>query len=160
MDNVVIEDYYHITIMDETNTYIVKFSSKPQGPLLYINLYFNILNALFEDTQQRKVIHLPYVYYVPLMPQIIPLLTLTSVSMWYEEFTPGHVCILSISIQCHKCLHNVHKIHIMKYRCLQLNLFKSCKTNKMHIGLRLDVSWLSALILQWQRGLVELHPSP
>ena len=28
-DRVVIEDYYHITIMDETNTFIVKFSSKP-----------------------------------------------------------------------------------------------------------------------------------
>jgi hypothetical protein len=33
MDKVVIKDYCHLTIMDETNTFIVKFNSKPCGTL-------------------------------------------------------------------------------------------------------------------------------
>ena len=45
MDKGVIENFYHIRIMDEydldkTNTFIVKVLSKPSGPLLYIYLDF------------------------------------------------------------------------------------------------------------------------
>ena len=56
MDKVVIEEYYHMTTMDENVNWIelAHFLSKnilnPKGPLLYITLNFNILNRLFEST--------------------------------------------------------------------------------------------------------------
>ena len=56
MDKVVIEDYDHMTnngwkcVSDEMSTSIAKFFSRPWGPLLYIYLYFKILNSLLKCT--------------------------------------------------------------------------------------------------------------
>ena len=62
MDKGVIENFYHITTMnefelDETNTYIVKFFSKPHG-LLYIYIHSNKINSLLKCTHYRKWIPL------------------------------------------------------------------------------------------------------
>ena len=69
MGMVVIEDYYHMTILDENinqmKHVLSKFSLSLRALwLLYIYLYFRILNSLFECIHQRKIIPLPYVYYV------------------------------------------------------------------------------------------------
>jgi hypothetical protein len=52
MDKIVIEDYYHMTTMDENVNWmklahlLSNYSLNPKGPLLYIYLYFNILNNI------------------------------------------------------------------------------------------------------------------
>jgi hypothetical protein len=46
-DKVVINNYHYMTILDETNTSIGKFYSRPYAPLLYIYLYVNFLESLF-----------------------------------------------------------------------------------------------------------------
>ena len=52
-------------------------------------LYIGNLNGLFRCTYYRKLIPLSLCILCTLMPQMIPLLTLTLVRMWYEESTPG-----------------------------------------------------------------------
>ena len=65
MNNVVIKDYYHMTIIDENVnwkklTYLLSFFAlNPRGPYLYICLCFNILNSLLKRTHWRKMISLP-----------------------------------------------------------------------------------------------------
>ena len=51
-------------VLDEIKTSIVNFFLKPQGPLLYIYIYFKIPNNLFWLHTLEKKILFPYVYYV------------------------------------------------------------------------------------------------
>ena len=61
MDNEAIDNYYHMTIMDEGKTCIVNIFSKSYGPLLYIYMYLRIINSLSQCTQHGKIL-IPYVY--------------------------------------------------------------------------------------------------
>ena len=48
---------------------------------------------LFECTHSRKIVPLPYKYFVHIVPQIIPLLTLTLVRTCYKESNPQGYCL-------------------------------------------------------------------
>jgi hypothetical protein len=86
MNKVVIEDFYHMTTMDENMNWmklthsLSKKLSKPYGPLLYIYLYFKILNRLSKYIYNRKEkMTSPLCILCMLMPQIITLSTITLV---------------------------------------------------------------------------------
>lgn len=50
--------------LDKTNTSMVNFFSKPQGPFLRIYVYFSILNNIFLMHILEKTMSLPCMYYV------------------------------------------------------------------------------------------------
>ena len=72
MDKVIMEDHYHMTTMDENMNWmkpthmLSSCFSKVEGRMLYNTSTFaaNFLKAIFECTHSRKIILLPYVYYV------------------------------------------------------------------------------------------------
>ena len=83
MNKEVVEDYYHMTPMnefelDETNKSIVIFFS--------LNLRTHFCTCTL-TSNKRKFLPLHYVYYVRYSLKKI-LLTLMFVCRWYEEFTP------------------------------------------------------------------------
>ena len=97
MDGIVSKDHYHMTIVDENVIWmklthlLSRFFSKTQGRLLYIYLYFRVLDNLFQlytleknNTSPLRILCKPCM----LIPQIIPLLTLMLIHMWCEESTP------------------------------------------------------------------------
>ena len=91
MNKVVIEDYYHMTKMDENILWMkliylfLIFSLNLSSPLLYIDLCFKNLIAVLNIHPREKQYLL--LMLCMLMPPIIPLSTLMLVSTWYEEST-------------------------------------------------------------------------
>ena len=94
MNKVVIVAYYHMTTMDENMIWVKqkhllkKKKLSTLGILLYIYLFFKILNSLFECTHWRgDTSHLCTL--CMLMPQKVPLLELILFYTWYEQSIPG-----------------------------------------------------------------------
>lgn len=62
--------YHHMTTMDEHATWrklthlLSRFPFKWQGSLLYIYLSYKHFNSLLKCTHWKRIISLPYVYYV------------------------------------------------------------------------------------------------
>jgi hypothetical protein len=94
MDKVVIKNYYHMTTIDE-NVYWMKltyllsiFCSNLQGLLLYIYLYFTILNNFLKMYTLEKNDASPLCILFTLTPHKLPLPTLTLIYTWYEKSIP------------------------------------------------------------------------
>ena len=65
MNKVVIEDYYHMTTMNETNTSIVKFPANPRVPFCTSTFTSTFLIAfLHVHTREKQYLFFVYTMYV------------------------------------------------------------------------------------------------
>ena len=73
--------------LDKVTCLLSKKSLNLRAPFCIAIFTSKKIDNFLNYTHYRKLIPLPYVV-CTLMPQIIPLLTLTLVCMWYEKSTP------------------------------------------------------------------------
>ena len=125
MDKVVIKDYYHMTTMDK-NIIRIKLahsmsfcSLNLKSPLLYIYLYFKIKYILFYMHTLEKNNTFPLRILCTLVPQLIPLLTLTLVCTWCEISSPG------VTTQCKLLLPIALQIIDLPLKSASSQLFQS-----------------------------------
>ena len=95
MDNVVIKDYYHMITMNENVNWmelthmLLSFPLNPKARFCTSTFTSTFLIAFFYMYKLEKNNTSPLCIICMLMPQILPLLTLTLVHTWYEEATLG-----------------------------------------------------------------------
>ena len=122
---VVIKDYDHMTTMIETNTSIVKKNPlNLRAPFCTSTFTSNNLSRCTHQKKKEKKSPLCILYM--LMPQILPLLTLTLVHTWYEESTPPPMFASKTLFMIFSVTYYMHCYNYL----LKISIF----TNKGQIG--------------------------